>query len=208
MKRIFIISFSLIVFSNLFAQDLCLEKIKDGISKYNAGKYIEAQQAFISVAQACGNYGDVYTKLRNCNDKIKQQQTANRTEISSLKTQNKSLSEQLSSLKSEHSELLRVSASKVATLEGQVTKTKEQLEKTNSNLASANSTIVGLRKDTASLHLQLDSLINRADSLQNSLNKQQHRSGVIVRDNKDKNKENMDQEQDSVKSTALPIIKK
>lgn len=218
MKRIYLIALSFIFFANLFSQDLCLEKIKDGISKYNAGKYLEAQEAFISVADACGDYGDVYTKLHNCNDKIKQQQTANRNEISTLKSKNKNLSVQIDSLKSKYND----SRNDYAAILGQLMKTKEQLnstkdelsgtkkqlEKSKSNLASANNTIALLRKDTASLHLKLDSMISRADSLQSSLNKQLHKSGVTVRDDKDKKKEDIVQVQDSVKSVALPIIKK
>lgn len=213
MKRIYLISLSFIFLTNSFSQDLCLEKIKDGISKYNAGKYLEAQEAFISVADACGDYGDVYTKLHNCNDKIKQQHAANRSEISSLKSKNKKLSGQVDSVTSKYND----SRNENAAILGQLMKTKEQLNSTieelsgtkkqletlKSNLAFANSTIALLRKDTALLHFHLDSLVSHADSLQKVIDKKQHKQQNIPL----KENDGAVQKLDSIVSTPMPIAK-
>lgn len=176
MKRIIITVLGLFVLATISAQDLCAEKYKQALSLYASGRYVEAQQLFIVVAQSCGNYVEVYKKLKDCNAKIKEKQTAYANEISTLKEKNKKLTEQYNAKKSEYSDSQRRSAIRI---DGFKTKIKmdsiqldsvsEVLKSTETKLYSAEKNIQRLKQDSALLRQELDSVTHLKDSLQNKL---------------------------------------
>lgn len=176
MKRIIITILGIFVIANAFAQDLCAEKYKQALSLYASGRYVEAQQLFIVVAQSCGNYVEVYKKLKDCNTKIKEKQTASANEISTLKENNRKLTGQYNKKEAEYNDLQKASATKIAGLENQLNvkshqldSVSEALKSTETKLGSAEKNIQRLKQDSALLRQELDSVTHLKDSLQNKL---------------------------------------
>lgn len=84
---IFIFCFS----SFCYAQDACYNIYREALQEYNKGNYSEAQRKLVIVAQTCGDYSDVWNKLKSCNKKILEKQNLQATEITILKNEKQKL---------------------------------------------------------------------------------------------------------------------
>lgn len=144
-----------VVISPLFlhAQDACYNKYSAALADYKAGRYAEAQKKFISVANVCGDYSEVYEKLQDCNNqmvqaqkKLQEENTQLRTEIDNLKSKNKQLEKQKitadkekKAAETKYSEEVRGHAQDKLSLEGKINKldsVKNQLETDTATLMS------------------------------------------------------------------------
>ena len=86
MKKIFLLLVCLPIY--VLADD-CANAYKAGSDLYKHGKYAEAQVKFIAVAKVCGEYADVWDKIKSCNQKLAEKQTEQAKQLASLKAEMK-----------------------------------------------------------------------------------------------------------------------
>jgi len=157
MKKILLI---LVVCLPVFAfADDCANAYKAGLDLYKQGKYAEAQVKFIAVAKICGDYSDVWNKLKSCNQKMSEKQSQQAAQIVSLKEEMHQLESDKDKAQSDYngqSDLLSQTTAKLMT--------------TQKELKDANGTITQLCADTTSLHKEITTLMGRNEYLQTALN--------------------------------------
>lgn len=129
------------------AQDACYNVYKNALQEYIKGRYTEAQQKFLVVAQTCGDYSDVWQKLKECNKKIADLQTKQTSEIQNLRGEIQTLKTEKGTLESER---VKLTNDKSAAL-GQLKKSNETVEKIKQDIDN-------FRKDTASLKREIVNL--------------------------------------------------
>mgnify|MGYP003307656302 CR=1 FL=1 len=181
---------------SIYADDACYNMYIGALKAYNSGDYIEAQRKFIIVAQTCGDYQEVYKKLRDCNTKLKEKQTAYANEISTLKENNRKLTEQYSKKEAENKDLRKTYAVKITGLDNQLNVKSHQLDSvsevlknTETKLDSAEKNIQRLKQDSALLRQELDSVTHLKDSLQKKLDWWKIKKDTVKDDDKKLNEE-------------------
>lgn len=202
MRKIITIFITILFAMAMYADDACYSVYLNALRAYNSGDYIEAQRKFILVAQTCGDYQEVYKKLRDCNTKLKEKQTASANEISTLKENNRKLTEQYNAKKSEYSDLQRQSATRIAGLEKIIEKDSIRLDSVNNVLNATKTELNGTRnriqrleRDSAFLRYELDSMTHIKDSLQNKLEWWKIKRDTVTDDDKKLNEETLTKSQ-------------
>lgn len=197
MRKIIAICIIVLFAMSIYADDACYNMYIGALKAYNSGDYIEAQRKFIIVAQTCGDYQEVYKKLRDCNTKLKEKQTASANEISTLKENNRKLTEQYNKKNAECEKSLQKSAMQIRGLEIKLKKDSVQLDSvsevlknTETKLDSAEKNIQRLKQDSALLRQELDSVTNLIDSLQNKLDRWKTKKDTVKDDDAKLNTEN------------------
>lgn len=104
MRKLYVILIMLLLPYCSVAQNDCSSNYGSALADFKAGKYAEAQKKFITIANVCGDYSEVYKKLRECNSQMVQAQNKLQTEskqlreeIDRLKAQNKKLNDEKNS---------------------------------------------------------------------------------------------------------------
>ena len=147
------------------AQDACYNSYMEALQDYNKGNYQEAQRKFVVVAQTCGDYSDVWNKLKNCNKKISEKQQQQASQITNLKSEKQQLEADKKKAETE-----------LKSKEDLLTHNKAMLSMTQNNLKNlqetfklAYDTIELLRADTLSLHRKISEMMQKEDVLKTAL---------------------------------------
>ena len=204
MKRFVLSLFSALICCCGFAQETCSKTYMEALQAYQKGNYVEAQRLFTIVAQTCGDYSDVWKKMRECNKVIAEKHNRMAAEISSLKTEKKQLT---SEKEKKESELKR----QIAELRGEVLGQNKALKQRddsiallNSSLDMLNDSISSLKSQQHNLSLQIDSLVFERDSINSLYILEKEKS------NKKKDKKQPEQEPAShrdIQPEVLPVVK-
>lgn len=166
MKKLFLILVCLPILA--FADD-CANAYKAGSDLYKQGKYAEAQSKFIAVAKICGDYADVWDKIKSCNQKLSEKQSQQASQITSLKAEIKQLSQADKTNDGASSAVLGKEAMSIVknidNIKEEAKQSKEQLQVANDSiivlnnmLKDANAGVEQLRKDIESLNQRIDEL--------------------------------------------------
>ena len=161
MKRTIIIVLSLIMCFICKAQDACYNIYVEALQEYNKGNYLEAQRRLVVVAQTCGDYSDVWNKLKNCNKKLAEQQSQ---QVSSLSNEKQQLEAELKKSESENNK-------KLADAIGQTHYYKEQCKGKTDSLQLQVQMNLTLRDSVEKLNLRLDSITRLLDSANSQIKK-------------------------------------
>ena len=161
MKRSVIIVLSLIMCFICKAQDACYNIYVEALQEYNKGNYLEAQRRLVVVAQTCGDYSDVWNKLKNCNKKLAEQQSQ---QVSSLSNEKQQLEAELKKSEAENNK-------KLADAIGQTQYYKEQCKlKADSIQMQLKGNLVW-RDSVRNLNQRIDSITRLLDSANSQIKK-------------------------------------
>ena len=170
MKKLFLILVCLPIL--VFADD-CANAYKAGLDLYKHGQYVEAQAKFIAVAKICGDYADIWNKLKSCNQKLSEKQSQQASQIKSLKAEI-TQKEQMTG-KSSTSTLGLEALKNIDSINVQAQQSKAQLKVAKDSIATLNSmlnetnaVIEKLRKEVESLNQQIDELMKTASAKENT----------------------------------------
>ena len=148
MKKLFFL-FVVILPSVIYSQDACYNVYKTALQEYNKGNYTEAQRKFLVVAQTCGNYSEVWTKLKDCNQKLAEVQKQQAQKITKLTNDNNTLTQQKKGTEQERDAAQRELSQEKAAEAGWI----NGLNKTINEL---NAKIVQLRDSVSDLQTQVN----------------------------------------------------
>lgn len=166
MKKLFLI---LVCLPIIALADDCANAYKAGLDLYKQGQYVEAQAKFIAVAKICGDYADVWNKLKSCNQKLSEKQSQQALQIASLKAEIKQSEQTDKPNDAASSTVLGKEAMSIIknidSIKADAKQSKEQLKVANDSIAvlkgmlkDANADLEKLRKDVESLNQQIEEL--------------------------------------------------
>lgn len=148
-----------------FAQDACYTIYMEALQEYNKGHYVEAQRKFVIVAQTCGDYSDVWNKLKSCNKIIADKQSQQTNLITNLKTEKQQLEAAKKKVETSHINDMQNAAIQIKNAEKLIELKSDTIQMQRKwNLVWRDSVIkVNRRLDSISLlldtaNLQIDSL--------------------------------------------------
>ena len=180
MKKI-ILLYAVFLSSAIYSQNACNNVYKTALQEFNKENYAEAQRKFLVVAKTCGDYSDVWNKLKNCNQKLADIQAQQVTEITSLKSEKKKLTEDIEREREKNSKQ-NVELSKAAA----------QLLTLRNDMANKNKEISNYKNKLAELENKITNLQMEKDTIQSNLAKAQEQITMLLeeKNNNGKKKEN------------------
>lgn len=150
MRRFYLLLPTLLLNMTMFAQDACYKVYLEALQDYSKSNYIEAQRKFVVVAQTCGDYSDVWSKLKSCNQKIAERERKHTTEISSLQKGKQQVETEMNSLLQQLAE----KAGEISGLQSVI----------NHNRDSLTAVTIMWRDSLSNVNLRLDSVSTLLDS--------------------------------------------
>ena len=161
MRKIFLLCIFISASSFCFSQDACYNTYMDALQDYGKGNYIEAQRKFVLVAQTCGDYSDVWNKLKNCNKKLAEKQSQ---QVSSLSNEKQQLEAELKKSEAENNK-------KLADAIGQTQYYKEQCKLKADSIQMQLKWNLVWRDSVGNLNQRLDSITRLLDSANSQIKK-------------------------------------
>lgn len=168
------------------AQDACNKAYITALQEYKKGNYTEAQRKLVVIAQTCGDYSDVWNKLKDCNALLAKQQTQQANKISLLEKNNAQLEKDKKKLEADTSMLSRA---------------KVKAEKDNASLRKCKGV---LSQDTARLQSEIRHLVDSINGLHKRIPKKDDLS--LQHSNQDAIEVAINQATDSIAAVKEGII--
>lgn len=191
MKKVILVLITILLGTFSYAQDACYKIYMEGLQEYNKGHYIEAQRKFVIVAQTCGDYSDVWNKLKSCNKIIAEKQSQQINLITSLKSEKQEI---------------------------EAAKKKAESAYTNDMLNAAKQiknaeTLIRLKSDTIQMQRKWnmewrDSVMrvnHRLDSIKLELDSVNHQLAVAI-ENANKDKKKNDKKASKPQEQIVPLV--
>jgi len=155
MKKFFLFYFMLLPLL-LQSQEACNNVYKAAMQEYNKGNYTEAQRKFLVVAQTCGNYSEVWAKLKDCNQKLAEQQKQQSQKITKLTNDNSTLAELKKKAEGERDAVKNELSQEKAAEAGRISGLNKTINDLNVDIQNRDVTIVQLRDSVSALQTQAD----------------------------------------------------
>lgn len=165
MKKNILLSLLTFVCSIAISQDACYNSYMEALQDYNKGNYQDAQRKFVVVAQTCGDYSDVWNKLKNCNRQLSEKQQQQSSQITNLRSEK----QQLETDKKKAETELKSKEDLLIQNKAMLSLTQNNLKNLQSTFKLAYDTIELLRTDTAALHREIAEWVQKEDALKTAL---------------------------------------
>ena len=172
MKKI-ILLFGVLLPTVIYSQDACYNVYKTALQEFNKGNYAEAQRKFLVVAKTCGDYSDVWKKLKDCNQKLADIQALQVTEITSLKAGKKKLTEDVEHEKEKNSKQtveLSKAAVQLQALKNDTVRKNKEITEGKKQLSELQNKVSNMQHAKDSIQATLDSALVQISILQEEIN--------------------------------------
>lgn len=170
MKKLLFTLIVLILSTIGYAQDACYTIYMEALQEYNKGHYVEAQRKFVIVAQTCGDYSDIWNKLKSCNKILADKQSQQANLVTNLKTEKQQLEAAKKKTETTHLNEMHNAAVQIKNAETLIRYKSDTIQMQRRwNLVWRDS-VMKVNKRLDSLQLELDSVHAQVISLQAEIN--------------------------------------
>ena len=169
MKKYILLLITTLICCGGYAQDACSKTYMEALQAYQKGDYVDAQRLLIIVAQTCGDYSDVWKKLRDCNKKIADKQSRQAAEISTLKSEKQQIEALKRKAETDHNNDMRNAALQIRNAETLIRLKSDTIQKQRKWNMVWRDSVMRVNHALDSVTLELHSVNEQVIALQTEL---------------------------------------